>query len=700
MIKLNAKRRGIKKTVLQSERAECGLACIVMLAHYRGIDVTLSELRSDYNFGLTGMNLHGMMEVADSCGLRCDAYAVPVQALQNIDDPCILHWSNNHFVVLSHHRRGWYKIHDPSIGERKIGYNELVKEYAGVAINVQAVRADCTRKFDEVKSGNKLGFYKFARKVKGIRGAFIKIALIALCLEGFSLSAPLFFQMILDRAVPQLDLSLLVEIIIAYISLYIIQGMLGFARSWMVAFYGAKIQFSWIISIFEHLIKLPQEFFDRRSLGDLTSKMGSVKQIQRILSARLIDAVLDGMMASLTVIILFLYNSYFSILTLIVVTTYAGLRFSYFKKLEMANLDAIQAQADQDTLHLESLRGAQILRLYNMVDQQSERYRERLLTTLLCGLDVSKINILFGTLSFYIFSIHKILMIGGGAWMTINGHFTIGMLVAFLAYSEQFTSKAGRFIDYALELKMIRLHLYRLDDIVSAKLEANVGTWNSDVRSLQTIELREIWYRYGKNCPYVLDGVNLSLHEGESVAVVGPSGCGKSTLVKVVLGLLDPTSGDVLIDGIKLDNYGKARLRAQIGAVLQDDYLFSGSIGENISLFDTDASPEAIQYAAKQACIHDEICAMPMQYNTSIGDMGSSLSGGQKQRLLLARALYRKPRLLVLDEATSHLDTNNEEIINKNIKNMKIAKLIVAHRESTIKSADKLLYLIEPSDQK
>jgi ATP-binding cassette subfamily B protein RaxB len=275
--------------------------------------------------------------------------------------------------------------------------------------------------------------------------------------------------------------------------------------------------------------------------------------------------------------------------------------------------------------------------------------------------------------------------------LALDGKFSAGMLIAFIAYADQFTSRVAGLIDKWVDFSMLKLHAERVADIALTEPEQMAATaWNGTVPEA-SIELRNVSFRYADGEPWILKNCNLRIEPGESVAIVGPSGCGKSTLAKVVLGLLQPQEGEVRFGGTDIRKLGLDNYRQWVGAVMQDDQLFAGSIADNISFFDPGAAPMRIEEAARAAAIHDDISLMPMGYQSLVGDMGSSLSGGQKQRVILARALYRKPKLLVLDEATSNLDIERERQVNTVINRLKVTRLVIAHRPETVASARHVL---------
>jgi ATP-binding cassette subfamily B protein RaxB len=305
---------------------------------------------------------------------------------------------------------------------------------------------------------------------------------------------------------------------------------------------------------------------------------------------------------------------------------------------------------------------------------------------------LGRTKIEFTTIHDSLFGLENIITIYLAARLALNGSFTVGMIFAFMSYKQHFTEKAVQLVEKALDFRLLELHLDRLADIALSPLERGHDQLLSYTRQIQgRVELRNVSFRYAETEPFVLDDISFIVEPGEFVTIMGPSGGGKTTLIKIMLGLLEPTEGEVLIDGTPLSTIGPRAYREQVAAVMQEDQLLSGSIADNICFFDPTFDHERMIQCAQSAGIHEEIMAMPMTYNSLIGDMGSSLSGGQKQRVMLARALYREPRILFLDEGTAHLDVDNEKRINETLKSLQMTRISVAHRPQASNGADQIL---------
>jgi ATP-binding cassette subfamily B protein RaxB len=375
---------------------------------------------------------------------------------------------------------------------------------------------------------------------------------------------------------------------------------------------------------------------------------------------------------------------------------YAALRRAVFHSLRAASAEEIIHGAKQQTHFLETASGIQSVRLFGRGGQRRAGWMNMLADQFNAGLRVQGVHVAHETAQTLLFGLERVLVVWMAARMTLEGRFTVGMLFAYMAYKELFAARVGALVDMASDLAMLRLHAERVADIVLSETEAGEGPAPMEVdlsRRPARLELRRVSYRYAATEPWAVENVNLVVEAGECLALTGPSGCGKTTLVKVLLGLLAPTEGEVLFDGTPIHRLGLANYRALIGTVMQEDRLFSGSLADNIGFFDPEPDLERIEACARLAAIDGEIREMPMGYHTPVGDVGIGISGGQKQRVLLARALYREPRILVLDEATSHLDLHNERSVNEAVRGMNLTRVVVAHRPETIAMADRVVTL-------
>jgi ATP-binding cassette subfamily B protein RaxB len=363
-----------------------------------------------------------------------------------------------------------------------------------------------------------------------------------------------------------------------------------------------------------------------------------------------------------------------------------------YAPLRRATEEQIVHAARQQSHFLETVRGIQSIKLFGRQEVRRSRWLNLVVDTMNRDLSTQKLGLVFRSANGLLFGSEKVAIVWVGALLVLDSAFSIGMLFAFVAYKEQFSARVSGLIDKLIELKMLQLQAERLADIVlTPPEEENAGSAPAAIEA--SLEVSDLSFRYSDTEPFVIQNCSFRIEPGESVAIVGASGGGKTTLMKLMLGLLQPTDGKIRAGGIDVQRLGLAQYRRLVGTVMQDDHLFAGSIADNISFFDASPSHEEIEHAARLASVHDEIAAMPMGYNTLIGDMGAALSGGQKQRILLARALYKKPSILFLDEATSALDIHREKAVNEAIKQLSLTRIIIAHRPETIASAGRVIVL-------
>lgn len=680
--------------VLQTEAAECGLASLAMIAGYYHYDVDLPTLRRRHSTSLKGTSLARVTELAVLLGFEARPLRLELDELPKLKTPCILHWDLNHFVVLKHANSNGATIHDPACGVRKIANATMSKHFTGVAL-------ECTpgANFRPVKTRQAISLHALTGKVTGLSGALLQIFGLALALEVFALAGPFYLQWILDQVLVSADNNLLTLLGIGFIALSLFQVFISALQSWTVTWFGTMLNLQWSNNLFGHMLRLPLDWYEKRHTGDIISRFGSLGTIQSTITTQFVGSILDGLMSSVTLVVLFLYSVQLTFLVLGLFATYLILRLAFFRPFYRLTEEQIVYAARQTSEMLEAIRGAMSIKLGNKQSQRAAHYANTMVETTNRGIATQRLAILFKSLNQALFGVGNIALVWIAATLVLGGTFTAGMLIAYTAYAGQFTSRAASLVDYAMQLRMLRLHAERVSDIALAAPEnATETAWTGG--ALQpTIEICNVSFRYAEAEPWVIRHCSLRIAPGESIALVGPSGCGKTTLAKIILGLLTPQEGEIRYGEIDIRKLGLAHYRSYVGTVMQDDQMFAGSIAENISFFGSHADLNHIEEAARMAGIHEDIIAMPMGYESLVGDMGSALSGGQKQRVILARALYRKPAVLVLDEATSHLDIERERQINISIRNMHVTRVVIAHRPETIASAQYVLQVINGAVQ-
>lgn len=659
-----------------------------MIANMHGMQVGLTGLRRRFQFSLRGATLAQLIDTAKQLDFSSRPLRLDIDELNKLSLPCILHWDLNHFVVLVSIGRVKITILDPSCGERTLSLTEISQHFTGVALELIP-----TADFKLSKSSPTFPLSQLTGRLQGLKSSLTQILILSLTIQVFSLIAPFFLQWIIDQVLVAADMQLLSVLGIGFMLLMSLQIALSFLRGWSVIYLSSRIEVCWMHNLFSHLLKLPLDFFEKRHLGDITSRLGSMQSIQETLTNQFIEAVIDGIMILITLALMLYYNAKLAIASLLAVTAYIAIRSVAFKPVRNMSEQHLVLSARQHSHLLETLRGIQSLKIAGKEAQRQSAYNNMMIDTINHQFKLGMMALGFNSAQQCVFSIERLAVIWIGALLALDHVFSVGMLIAYLSYRDQFAQRMGKLVDIFVEWRMLRLHNERLADIVLTPPEIQLGNTDSQTPTFMRVEVNSVSFRYAEGDPWIIKDCNFTVEQGESVAIIGASGCGKSTLLKILLGLLSPSKGSVSIGGLNIQKIGPGHIRKIIGAVMQEDQMFAGSLADNISFFDPVVDQARIELAARLAAIHEEIIAMPMGYYSLIGDMGNALSGGQKQRLLLARALYRKPLLLILDEATSHLDTFCESRVNAAIKEIDLTKIIVAHRPETIASANRVLKL-------
>lgn len=673
--------------ILQTEATECGLACLGMVSGYHGQRTDLATLRRRFSISQYGATLAQLIGIANALGLASRPLRLDLEDLPQLRTPCILHWNLNHFVVLKKATGRGIVIHDPATGQRQVSMDEVSRCFTGVALELWP-----SASFRPAAPPPSIRFRDLIGRVDGLLGAGTQVLVLAVALEVFALVSPFYLQWVIDHVLLSADRDLLTTLALGFGLLLILQQLFTALRGWLLLHIGTHLSLQWQANVFAHLLRLPVAYFERRHLGDIVSRFGAVDEIRRQLTASFFSALIDGLMASVTLAMMFLYSPPLAWLAVGAMVAYTLIRSLWFRPLRLATEQEIVHHASQQSHFLETVRGIKAVKLFQRQNERRSGWLSLVAEQVNASVRTQRLGIAFQTTNGLLFGLVGIAILWLGARQTLDGAMTVGVLMAFKAYKDQFDGRLAGLVEKYFELRMLRLQGERLADIVLTRPEAEAPPPAGADAPVPAIRLRGLRFRYADSDPWVVDGIDLDIPPGQSVAFVGPSGCGKSTLINLILGVFPPVAGDIQIGDLSLRQGGEA-CRALIGTVMQDDTLFAGSIADNICFFDPAPDRRRIEECARLAHIHDEIAALPMGYGTLVGDMGTVLSGGQKQRIFLARALYKQPRVLILDEATSHLDVDCEQAVNRAIQSLALTRIIVAHRPETILSAERVVVL-------
>lgn len=675
--------------ILQTETAECGLTCIAMILNYYQDNTNLFSLRRRYHVSAKGTNLKQLSEIASDSGLETRVLSLELDELKLLRIPCILHWEFNHFVTLVQVKEKHCIIHDPAFGRQKMAVTEVSKRFTGVALELYPA-VD----FKPANINQKISFKEIFSNLTGIKDFLLKVIALSFLIELVNLLIPIGTQLITDHVIKSDDRSLLLIICLGLFFFYLFNSLLSLLRDWINLKIDNLIGFQWESSLFRHLLKLPLDFFERRQLGDIQSRFQSLHILHQTLTTGIVSGVINSIIIVGLLLMMALYGGWLTGLVIIFSLIYFVLRIATYVVYKQASEEEIIKTAKSSSHFMETLYGITSIKSLGIDENRHQYWSSLLIDQFNASIKVKKMGILFSGIRYFINYSEHILILGLGAYSVMENNMTLGMFIAFNSYRGSFSGKISELINLIFKLKMLSLHLERLTDIALTEKEHDPYLSLNDQENNQAkLTISELSFQYDKFSRLIFDKISFEINNGESVALIAPSGFGKTTLLKIMSGLLLPSSGKVFFNDMDIQKLGVSYYRKQISCVLQEDKLFSGSILENITAFSQEVNQQSVLHCAKLAQIHDEIIAMPMGYETIVGELGSNFSGGQKQRILLARALYKNPKILFLDEATCHLDMEKEHKINEEIRNLNITRIIVAHRESTIASADRVINL-------
>ena len=678
--------------VAQTEAAECGLACLAMIAGFHGLKTDILALRQRYSVSSLGMSLNQLLDVSERLGFVARPLRGDMSDLEHLSLPAILHWDLSHFVVLSEIRsnlRGReYIILDPARGRSTLSEAATSQHFTGVAVEFLK-----TESFRPQVEETRLKITQLWSSMVGFWPTFGTIVALSLVMQTIVLVAPFFSQIAIDHAFPAGDRDLLGVLAAGFLMLAVVSLVATWLRSLVIVALNNALSYQVVVNLYQHLSRLPLPWFERRHVGDIVSRFGSTAPIAQLLSQGLVAALVDGLMAILTVVLMFVYSVQMTFIALGAFLLYLCLRLAFLQALRLRNVDVITTAARENSLFIETVRGMSAIKAFGQEANRQRTWQQAKADAVNAQVKLGRLTGAFDSLAVFIPAAERVVFIAIAVGLALDGSMTIGMIFAFQAYKQQFLDAGIRLVEQLVNYRILHVHLARISDIALSKPEVEASDRRlNDLPDLNDgFSVKDIRFRYGTGDPEILRGVRLDIKPGEMVALVGPSGGGKTTLMKIMMGLLEPTAGSVFVGDVPLSSYSKMAWRRSIGVVAQDDVLFAGSLADNIAFFDPNLDMSRVEDAARQSAIHEDILGFPMGYDTLVGDMGSVLSGGQKQRVLIARALYRQPRILFLDEGTSQLDPVAEAAVLKTLKELPIIRIVVAHRSQSVEAADRVM---------
>lgn len=757
--------------VLQSEVSECGLSCIVMMCRYYKKDIDLLSLRQRFGLSNHGATLSQLMHIAQHLGLDTRPLSLELEELHLLKTPCILHWDLNHFVLFTGLQGQKAIIHDPALGRRKMPLSELSKHFTGVALELWPnPQFNCNAQRQDIP------IFGLLKNIQGIRAFLIKVFALSLLMESINLLLPMGMQLVMDHVILAEDQDLLTLICSALFAFILCRTVLGLFRSWMSLRVDSLVNIQWKHGFFQHLLKLPLNYFEKRNPGDIQSRFLSLDTVRSTMISGIVSLSIDGILCLGLLLMMWLYGGMLLAVVLLFSLIYILLRLFSLNRYRQANEEYIIQQARSSAHFMESMYAITTLKALGMHHNRAHAWMGLNIQATNAGIQVTRLDLFYGGANALIHALDQILILWLGASMVIDQQISLGMFIAFNLYRSQFAERSTSMTNTILQFRMLTLHHARIADIALSPIEpqgilapspefqhlGRLAAFESQPyvidthRSTQsqqhskshgidpdttqqhtkshdtepdptqqhrkshstepdksqqhanqseqttsnsrdpsghaaTLKILQLNYAHDALSQPIIEQLSLEVKAGESVAIVGASGVGKTTLIKLMTGLLQPDQGHILFNNLDIHQMGLDRYRQHIACVLQNDQLFAGSIADNIAGFDLSKDMARIVACAKLCHIDHEIMKMPMGYESLISPLGASLSGGQIQRVLLARALYRRPAILFMDEATSHLDPLNENKINQAIRALDITRIFIAHRPSSIDSADRVI---------
>jgi ATP-binding cassette subfamily B protein len=670
--------------VQQLHLADCGAACLAMVLRFYGKNVSLDDVRDSLGGGQEGVSALALLEAAHRFGLRGRAVRLDLQDLDFLQPGAILHWQLKHFVVLDRVTRHGVEIVDPAVGRRRVSAAEFGKSFTGVALLLEPAA-----EFEPLS----LGPSRVWRYLRGLfvhSGLMSRILVTSVFAQAIVLALPILTGLIVDRVVPRGDADLLL-VIAAGIAMITVFGFLAsYLRAHLLLRLRTHLDLQMTLDFFEHLLRLPFSFFQLRQTGDLMMRLDSNATIREMLTTTAITALLDGSLVTVYLVVLLLTHLQLGLLVLLLgalrVLIYLGTQRRHRELMS----ESLQAQAESANYQVQMIEGIETLKVTGTERRALEHWSNLFVEVMNVALKRGELGALVSSTLEALATASPLILLGYGGHLVLAGSLSLGTMLAMNALAAGFLGPLSSLVGTGLQLQTLRSYIERVDDVLEKTPEQRDAA-DAAPSLAGRVAVANVSFRYSEATPWVLKNVDLEIETGTRIAIVGRSGSGKSTLARLLVGLYVPSEGEILYDGENLAHYELGSVRRQIGFVPQVPFLFASTIRSNISMADRDTPLREIQWAAEMAHVHHEIMDMPLKYETPVASGGANLSGGQRQRIALARALLRRPRILVLDEATSHLDTLAERRIHENLRGLEATRIVIAHRLSTVVDSDRIL---------
>lgn len=673
--------------VRQLAVTDCGAAALAMVLAYFGKSVSLEELRLAIGVGRSGSTAAALLETGRAYGLSGRGIRVDIEDLCNLSPGVILYWRFSHFVVLERVRRRTIDIIDPSSGRRRVPIEQFRRAFTGVALVFEP-----SHPFQPQQTKRKT-VSGFLRRMLDHRNLLARIIGTSLLVQMLSATMPLFTGLLIDRVVPQSDYSLLIVLGVGFCLFQLANAIATFIRAQLFIHLRTRLEVTFTLRFLDHLVDLPYSYFQQHTSGDLIMRLGSNTTVREILTSTILSTIMDGTLASIYLVLLIMVSVPLTLMVVGLATSRLLVLFFMRWRQRQFLGESLENQARAQTYQVELLTGMETLKAMGLEHRAAENWSNVFIDGLNISIKLGHLDAVFNVMLNVLGTATTLTLMFYGTYLVLQGNLTLGTMMAFSALAGGFLVPLNTLLSVAVQLQMLEVYLERLNDVINTPPEQEPDSHLACHSLSGAVALDNVSFRYNRQDSTVIDRVSLEVPARAHIALVGRTGSGKSTLARLMAGLYDPTEGRILFDGRDLKTLDRRSVRRKLGIVTQDTQLFSGSIRRNIALADPHMGLDQVIQAAQLACIHDDIIALPMGYDTPLTDRGLSLSGGQRQRLAIARAIANNPTLLILDEATSHLDAATEQLTNHNLASLRCTRIVIAHRLSTIREANQIMVL-------
>jgi HlyB family type I secretion system ABC transporter len=676
----------------QHSNSDCGVACLVMIAKYWGKNFSINQLRGVANVDRSGASIKGLITAAESVGFMVRPRKADLLALQSQELPAIAHWEGNHYVVVYRVTKQQVIISDPAIGRRILSRQEFVAGWTGYIVLLTP-----TAKLERTPNAQP-NLWKYGKLLQPYKVVLLEIFATSLIIQIVGLFSPIFTQVLLDRVVVQRSVPTLIAVGIGLLIFRIFRVIMTTLRHYLLYHTANRLDLSLIVGFINHTFNLPLNYFETRYVGDITSRINENRKIRRFITGDAITTILDVLSLFIYVALMFWYSWKMSLLALVVVPVFVVVTVFATPFLVRVSRENFNASTKEKSYLIEALTGVSTIKSMGVEQTVRWRWEDLIAESIRISFSGQMIRERVELCTSLIETTVSSLLLIFGVWQVIQNQLTIGQLIAFNMLVGNVISPIKRLISLWNDFQEIRIAIERTDDVINTEVET--GLLGEGLITLPPIKghirFDNVTFRYNLESEInTVENLSFEIKPGQTIALVGRSGSGKTTISKLLLGLYPPVQGKITVDGHDITKIALKSLRQQTGVVNQDTFLFGGTILENLTIAHPQASPKDIEQAARLAGAAEFIEELPLKYGSQVGEGGGLLSGGQRQRVAIARALLGKPRLLVLDEATSNLDAESERIIQNNfqtiLKNQ--TTVVIAHRLSTVRNADLILVM-------